>query len=122
MKKKRDEKTDMKKKHKKKKAGSILEEVIYLHETGKDQKGGYPFRLAGAFVLDFLHFLWLLIKWPIIIFTTIGVLGCVVVFVRYGKEVNDFRQFADQTVNDSTINTFKKNETTYIYDDHKSIS
>jgi len=121
MKQKRDERTTMKKKQKKsKRPGSILEEVIYLHESGEDQKGGYPFRLVGAFILDFLHFLWILIKWPIIVITTIGILGCVVVFVRYGKEINQYRVYADKAVNDSTKNTFKKNETTYIYDDSKT--
>lgn len=38
------------------------------------------------------------------------------VFFRYGKEINSFREFADECVDNSTEDTFKIFETTYIYD------
>lgn len=104
------------KKKKKKKRESYLEQIMYAHENGTDKQGGYVFRLIGGFIIDFFHTVWLILKWPLTACFAIGILGCVFVFFRYGKEINSFRVFADECVDNSTEDTFKMFETTYIYD------
>lgn len=106
----------MAKKKKRKKHGSYLEQIIYAHEKGRDSEKGYAFRLIGGFIMDFFHTIWMLIKWPLAACFVVGILGCVFVFFRYGKEINAFREFADECVDNSTEDTFKIFETTYIYD------
>ena len=106
----------MLKKKKKKKRESYLEQIIYAHENGEDREGGYAFRLVGGFILDFFQTIWMLIKWPIIACFVVGIAGCLFVFFRYGKEISSFSQFADECVDNSTEDTFKIFETTYIYD------
>ena len=106
----------MAKKRKKRKRESYLEQVIYAHENGEDASGGYVFRLIGGFILDFFQTVWMIIKWPILAACALGIAACVFVFFRYGKEINSFREFADECVDNSTEDTFKIFETTYIYD------
>ena len=104
------------KKRKRKKRESYLEQIMYAHEKGTDREGGYVFRLIGGFIIDFFQTIWMIVKWPLMACFGIGILGCLIVFFRYGKEFNEFREFADECVDNSTEDTFKMFETTYIYD------
>ena len=109
------------KKKKRRKRESYLERIMYAHENGTDKAGGYVFRLIGGFIIDFFQTIWMILKWPLAACCAIGILGCVFVFFRYGKEINSFREFADECVDNSTEDTFKMFETTYIYDANETM-
>lgn len=72
--------------------------------------------LIGAFLLDLLKIIKNLILTILIICIVVGVIGGAVVFVKLEPYYNEYKTFAKNIVRESSAETFKMEEATYIYD------
>ncbi len=63
-----------------------------------------------------LKTIWTILEGPLILLLVLIVAGSIFVFLKYGSEIKEFAEYADTSVSESTTDTFKMDETSYIYD------
>lgn len=110
-----------KKKKQKKQVKSLLKKVMRTQELYGGSTGTYAFRVFYAALYDILRIVLKILAIPALI-VLIGVLAVsAFVKIRYGSTLTEYNKFASKVVDESTVDTFKLDETTYIYDDKENV-
>lgn len=109
----------IKAKKKKKKFRNHL--ILAIKNRNKVDKAKFILGIPVAILIDLLHYLKIMLITLLIIGTVAGiVVGCIA-YSKFKPYYDEYNAFAEECVNNSTEETFKTEESTYIYDSNDKL-
>lgn len=106
--------TELKRKKKRHKQKSYIAKI--LNQKEKPNAFLLGIELLFAFILDILRIIKNTILSLFIVIIVCGVLGTLVAWIMIEPTYKEYKEFADNAVNNSTYDTFRLTESSYIYD------
>lgn len=107
----------MAKKNKKKKTKSLLKKVMRTQEMYGGSSVAYAFRVFYASLYDLIRMVLKILAIPVGILALGVIVISIYVKVKHGATLSEYNDFAEEVVSESSLDSFRLDETTYIYGD-----